>query len=175
MAEARTIGFNFAPARNYLGDWERYFEEYNAQLAAFKNRDDDDEEPELPIKVLVPGHSIPGEDLPGNARGPKGIYARLETAGWTLAAQRSETFQEGKTYGPNAQKAGEKTRDRYLIHYWIAGRLGVSQFMAYWVHDEGRNLFVDCLTNDSIFSRVGDMNEWLLERSLEHDEGTEDR
>lgn len=163
MPEARTIGFNFTPKENYHGDWKRYFEEYTSQLAEFKAEDPSAEEP--PVAILDPGHLIEPTTLP---RAAKALATRLEAAGWTLRAQRSETFQEGKTYGPNAQKAGEKARDRYLIHYWLAGRLGDSQFMAYYMTDNNKTTFQDCLTNDGIVGKVEDMNEWLLERSLDN-------
>lgn len=178
MADAKTIGFNFVPAGNYYGNWERYFQEYNSQLAEFKGQvtdpeaDDEPEEPESPVAILEAGHLIDPTTLPKSA---KALVARLEAAGWTLRAQSSRTFQEGGVYGPNAQKAGEKKRDMDLTHYWVAGKLGASLFMAYWVTDQGRNLFKDCLTNDRIFRKVGDMNDWLLERSLDNDTGTEDR
>lgn len=177
MAEAKTIGFNFNPAEDYKGDWQRYFTEYNSQLAAFKEGDtpEGDEAPAPATTVVVePGHLISGDELPGNARGPVGIYRKLEAAGWILRAQKSQTFEKGKVYGPNAQKAGESARDKHLEHWWIAGRRGDSQFMAYWMRDEGALGFQDCLTNDAIFTKVKDMNEWLLERSLDNDIGTEE-
>ena len=167
MPEAKTIGFNFTPGEDYKGDWRRYFSEYTTQLAAFKSEDPSAEEP--PVTVLEGGHLIEPTALP---RTPRALWTRLEAAGWTLRAQSSETYQEGKTYGPNAQKAGEKARDRSLIHYWVAGKLRNFQFMAYWVQDEGSTKFEDCLTNDGIIGKVGDMNDWLLERSL--DNGTEE-
>lgn len=177
MPEAKTIGFNFKPHRDYGTDWHAYFKDYNEQLAEFKGTapaedDEEAEEPESPVAVLEAGHLIEPSVLPKAA---KSVYARLEAAGWTLRAQSSETFQEGGVYGPNAQKAGEKKRDQHLIHYWVAGKLGASSFMAYWVNDQGKNLFKDCLTNDSIFRKVGDMNEWLLERTLQHDTRETDR
>lgn len=170
MADAKTIGFNFSPREDYRGDWRKYFDEYTTQLAEFKAEDPSLEEP--PVAILAPGHEVDPTTLP---RAAKALWTKLEAAGWTLRAQSSETFQEGKTYGPNAQKAGEKMRDRYCVHTWIAGRLRDSQFMAYWLTDDGKTTFQDCLTGDRIFSKVGDMNDWLLERSLDNDEGTEDR
>lgn len=164
MADAKTIGFNFVPAGNYYGNWERYFQEYTTQLAQYKSPDDAPEEP--PVAILEPGHLIDPSTLP---RAAKALWTKLEAAGWTLRAQSSETFTKGKVYGPNAVKAGEKMRDRYCIHFWIAGRLGDSQFMAYWMTDDGKTTFQDCLTGDRIFSKVGDMNDWLLERSLDND------
>lgn len=60
MATGPATGFTFKPSRDWGNDWAYYFNEYDEQLTAYKNKDA--EKSDKTPTVLVMGHEVSGDD-----------------------------------------------------------------------------------------------------------------
>jgi hypothetical protein len=164
------MGFDFVPSVSHDGDWESYFKEYGSQLRTWREGLED-EDNKRATEVTTKARAIDKAELPRTA---KTIHTNLEAAGWILGAQSSETHTSGGVYGETAQKAGEAKPEVHMIHYWLAGRKGKSQFIGWWTNDGKANKFQDALTSDvdrrKVITAAREFDAWLLDRSIENDE-----
>jgi hypothetical protein len=118
---AGSLHWNFAPSRDFHGEWRGYFGEYTAALREIKT-----EREENPVRneVVVPRHSIETSELP---RTPRDIVA-LIPGNWK--AQHSQTWHEGAVF-KSGPKEGEKRPDKTVDHYAI-GLVSGNPLTAVW-------------------------------------------
>jgi hypothetical protein len=116
-----SMQWNFAPSREFNGDWRGYFGEYTSALRDIKT-----EREENPVRneILVPRHSVEVAEL------PKVVQDVVRLHGGHWKAQHSQTWHEGAVFKSGARE-GEKRPDKTVDHYAI-GLVGKSPLTAVW-------------------------------------------
>ena len=94
---------------------------------------DDEEAPVAEFKVMQEAVEIPVGELPAAI---KGIAGLMTYAGFSVQAQRSQTWEEGAVFKTGKQ-AGEKRPDKLVDHWAIMGKMedllgGTSAALAVW-------------------------------------------